>query len=357
MKQPRPFPTVSFWQLNAAGWTAFLVAMALSRIGRFPISYMIATKGQFAITGFLLTGLILRPLYRRGLAEDASLARVIVVTVTLSYITATLWTILDGLIDRPIWRALLPARLGPVTFWSLVGGNLYNTYTILAWSLLYIGIKRQQALIAERERAVRAETLAQKAQLDALRWQLNPHFLFNALNAISTLVIDGRSHEAAAMIARLGDLLRSTLELPAEVEIPLASEIELMRRYLDLEQVRLGERLSIDVSVDDDAWKARVPSLLLQPLVENAVRHAIAPRTRGGRINVSAQRVDGRLALSVEDDGPSMREDELTANIPGIGLSNTRERLRHLYGEAQLVALDRGALGGLRVRLELPYHE
>ena len=371
-----------------------MIAMSLSRVGRFPFDYMIATKTMLAIVGLLITGLFLRPLYRRTLGEDAPLSRVIIITVFASYVAATIWTMLDGILDVPIARAFLnpDARLNG--FWGLFGGNLYNAYTMLAWSLLYVGIKRHQALIAERERALRAEALAHRARLDALRWQLNPHFLFNALNAISTLVIDERSSEAAAMIARLGDLLRSTLEVPGEAEIPLASEMELVRRYLDIEQVRLGDRLRLDVSIDDAAWKARVPSLLLQPIVENAVRHAVAPRTKGGRIQVSAQRVGDRLHLAVEDDGPGMSERELreervlrpadaghqddsgsadagrrhdsrtngarrtdNAGGNGIGLSNTRERLRYLYGERQQFTLDRGALGGLRVRFDLPYHE
>ncbi|HEY9229360.1 MAG TPA: histidine kinase, partial [Gemmatimonadaceae bacterium] len=232
----------------------------------------------------------------------------------------------------------------------------YNAFTLLAWSLLYVGIKHQQALHAERERSLRAEALAHKARLEALRWQLNPHFLFNALNAISTLVIDGRSKEAAAMIARLGDLLRSTLEVPSEAEIPLASELELVQRYLDIEQVRLGDRLALDVSVASDAWTARVPSLLLQPIVENAVRHAIAPRAKGGRIAVSARRAGERLHLVVEDDGPGLNSNA-SSNGGGIGLTNTRERLRYLYGDAQQFRLDRGDLGGLRVRFDLPFHE
>lgn len=336
-----------------------MIAMALSRVGRFPFDYMIATKSMLATVGLVITGFLLRPLYRRTLGEDAPLRTVIVITVVASYVAATIWTMLDGILDVPIARTFLNPNARLNGFWGLFGGNLYNAYTMLAWSLLYVGIKRHQALMAERERTLRAEALAHRARLEALRWQLNPHFLFNALNAISTLVIDGRSTEAAAMIARLGDLLRSTLEVPSEAEIPLASEMELVRRYLDIEQVRLGERLKLDVAIDDGAWKARVPSLLLQPIVENAVRHAVAPRTKGGRINVSAKRVGDRLHLSVEDDGPGMATNGNGAapGSGGIGLSNTRERLRYLYGERQRFTLDRGELGGLRVRFDLPYHE
>jgi len=336
-----------------------MIAMSLSRVGRFPLPYMVATKGMLASVGLLLTGFMLRPLYRRVLGNEPPVSRVIVVTVVASYAAATLWTIADQVLDVPISRALLTPRAQYPHGWAIFGGNLYNAFTMLAWSLLYVGIKHQQALQAERERSLRAEALAHKARLESLRWQLNPHFLFNALNAISTLVIDGRSREAAAMIARLGDLLRSTLEVPSEATIPLASELELVQRYLDIEQVRLGDRLSLDISVDADVWKARVPSLLLQPIVENAVRHAVAPRARGGRITVTARRAGDRLHLAVEDDGPGLSANGNAASNDGggIGLANTRERLRHLYGDAQRFTLDRGELGGLRVRFDLPFHE
>ena len=347
-------PTLSFWRLNIAGWAAYTAAMSLSRIGRFPLGYMIATKTMLGTVGLLLTGFLLRPLYRRTLGDDPSWRRVIFVTVVASYAVATLWTLADSVFDVPIARALLNPRVRMGSGWALFGGNLYNAFTMLAWSLLYVGIKHQQALQAERERSLRAEALAHKARLEALRWQLNPHFLFNSLNAISTLVIDGRSKEAAAMIARLGDLLRSTLELPSETEIPLSSEMELVQRYLDIEHVRLGDRLKFEVAIDSEAWAARVPSMLLQPVVENAVQHAIAPRARGGRISVSARRSDDRLLLVVEDDGPGLTSE---SEGGGIGLANTRERLQYLYGNAQRVTLDRSELGGLRVRFDLPFHE
>jgi two-component system sensor histidine kinase AlgZ len=229
---------------------------------------------------------------------------------------------------------------------------------MLAWSLLYVAIKHQRALHTERERALRAEAMATQARLDALRWQLNPHFLFNALNAISTLVVDNRSSEATAMIARLGDLLRSTLELPSGAAISLAAEMELVRRYLDIEQVRLGDRLALDVCIDERAWSALVPPMLMQPIVENAIRHAVAPRVRGGRVSISAQRAGDRLLLTVEDDGPglSAAKGDLP-NTGGIGLTNTRDRLGHLYGGEHRFSLDRGELGGLRVSFDLPFRE
>ncbi len=348
----------SFWRLNVAGWLAYDVAMSLSRIGRFPFVYMICTKTALAAMGLLITGFILRPLYRWLLTDDPRLMLVIVVTTVASYAAALVWTAGDGIADLHIVRVFLNPDARITSFWQLFGGTLYNAFTLVAWSVFYVGAKHQQALHAQRERTLRAEALAHQARLESLRWQLNPHFLFNALNAISTLVIDGRSTEAAAMIARLGDLLRSSLELPSETEIPLAAELELVQRYLDIEQVRLGDRLALEMRIDENARGANVPPLILQPIVENAIKHAIAPRARGGRVVVTARRADDRLQLAVEDDGPGFPEAP-NGNGPhaGIGLTNTRERLRYLYGDAQRFTLDRGELGGWRVVFDLPFHQ
>lgn len=353
---PPPATTrpVTFWRLQLLGWAAFWVVMAGSRVGRFPPSYMVASKGAMAVIGLAYTALLLRPLYRRLLRGDPPLGRTIVVTAVASYLVAVLWTATHSLTDIYIERALLSPNAHISNFWQVFGGTLYDAFAIFAWSVLYVGIKHQQALHAERERSLRAEALVHAGRLDALRVQLNPHFLFNALNAISTLVVDGRSSEAATMIARLADLLRSTLERPLNDEVPLSAELDLVRRYLDIERVRLGSRLHVEIVVDASAVNARVPSLLLQPLVENAVRHAIAPREEGGRLVVTAKRADDRLRLCVEDDGPGLATPP---NGTGIGLANTRERLVHRYGADHQFALERSAMRGLRVRIELPFHE
>lgn len=346
--------SVTFWRLQLLGWAAFWLAMAGSRVGRIPLSYMVASKGAMAAIGLAYTALLLRPLYRRLLRDDPPLGRTIVVSAVASYLVSGLWTGTHSLTDVHIERALLATDAHIANFWQVFGGTLYDAFAIFAWSVLYVGIKHQQALHAERERSLRAEALVHAARLDALRVQLNPHFLFNALNAISTLVVDGRSTEAATMIARLADLLRSTLERPVNDEVTLSEELELVRRYLDIEQVRLGERLQVDLAIDASAMTGRVPSLLLQPIVENAVRHAIAPRELGGQIVVTAKHTDGRLCLSVDDDGPGLAAPP---NGTGIGLANTRERLIHRYGADHQFVLEASPLRGLRVRIDLPYHE
>jgi signal transduction histidine kinase len=340
----------SFWPLQLAGWIAFGAAMASSRIGRFPWAYMIASKSVMTILGIALTAWMLRPLYRRTLRADLGLAALIAIMAVASYVVATVFTATHSLIDIHLVRAMVDSRARITNVWQIIGGTLYHTFAFLAWSVLYVGIKHQQALYRERARAARAESLANAARLEALRFQLNPHFLFNALNAVSTLIAEGRQADASRMLARIGDLLRTTLARDGAADVPLAEELDLVQRYLDIEQVRLGDRLTLRVDVDPDAWHARVPSLLLQPLVENAVRHAIAPRERGGEIVISARRNNGHLAVVVEDDGPGM-----TGEARGIGLANTHERLRHRYPDAHRFTLTTGRRGGLRIDIELPF--
>ena len=350
----RPFVTPSFWLLQTAGWLAFAIAMAGSRVGRFPLGYMVASKFVMAALGFALTALLLRPFYRRLLRRDPPLTRLIPIVVVASYVVAVLWTASHGLLDIFIVRALVQPDARLTSFWQVFGGTLYDSFAVLAWSVLYVGITHYHAMHAERERALRAETLEKAARLEALRWQLNPHFLFNALNGISTLVAEGRNDQASRMIARLGDLLRATLERPDGGEVSLAEEMELVRRYLDVESARLGDRLSVSFDIDADAWTARVPPLLLQPLVENAIRYAIAPREQGGRVTVSAARHNGSLRLAVEDDGPGVGGEPVEREGNGIGLANTRARLAQLYGDAHRFELIPGKRGGLRVEIDLP---
>lgn len=326
--------------------------MAFSRLGRFPLPYMIVSKALLALLGLVYTSWLLRPFYRRVLPPNSASTRIVLATSMASYAVAILWTSSDAVLDLLPQRAMLDAGASIRGFWFLFGGTLYNAFILLAWSLLYVAVRHLRALQQERERALRAEAAAHRARLDALRWQLNPHFLFNALNGISTLVVEGHSAQAAMMISRLGALLRSTLEQSGD-EVTLAAELELVRQYLDIEQTRFGERLAIDITVDAEAWNSRVPVMLLQPIVENAVKHAIATRERGGRIVVGATRDGGTLELFVDDDGPGIAQ----SNGDGVGLANVRQRLEHLYGSDQRLDLLPNAMGGVRARIRLPYRE
>jgi signal transduction histidine kinase len=209
-----------------------------------------------------------------------------------------------------------------------------------------------------RERDAQATELAGRlaqAQLHALRMQLNPHFLFNTLNAVSSLML--RDVPAAnRMISRLGELLRLTLEKSDHQEVSLEQEIEFLRRYLEIEQIRFGERLQLRMEVDPSTLSAAVPNLILQPLVENAVRHAIEPQEAGGQIHVRSACDNGRLLLQISDNGPGLIPQSSVEGRERIGLNNTRERLRKLYGENQQFDLNGNAMGGITASLSIPFH-
>ncbi|MBI4659543.1 MAG: histidine kinase [Verrucomicrobia bacterium] len=200
--------------------------------------------------------------------------------------------------------------------------------------------------------ALELEKRLTQAKLQALQMQLNPHFLFNTLHTISALV--HKDAEAAdRMISRLSLLLRYTLESTAAHEVPLKQELAFLDRYLEIEQTRFGNRLTVLREIAPEALEAQVPNLLLQPLVENAIRHGIEPQTKLGRIELRAQRMNEHLQIEVRDNGAGLPGGELTAE--GIGLSNTRERLRQLYGEDQNIDLSNSAGGGLRVAVTIPF--
>ncbi|HET7551049.1 MAG TPA: histidine kinase [Gemmatimonadaceae bacterium] len=209
-----------------------------------------------------------------------------------------------------------------------------------------------------RSRELRASHLgAQLAQtkLQLLRTQLQPHFLFNTLNAVSALMHEDLE-AADAMLAALGDLLRAALRGDGAEEVSLRQEVELTRCYLDIMKLRFGGELSASIEIAPDSLDALVPNMLLQPLVENAVLHGIAQRSRGGSVEVRAQHTDGSLVITVLDDGPGLPDGWEERSSAGVGLSNTRSRLRRLYGKRQRIDIGNRAEGGLCLTLTIPFH-
>jgi len=223
-----------------------------------------------------------------------------------------------------------------------------------AWAY-YRKYQEREAIAAEL-----AGRLAQ-AQLHALRMQLNPHFLFNTLHAISSLMLRDIA-KANRMLTRLGELLRLSLETTDQQEILLKEELEFLLRYLEIEEIRFGDRLAVRMEVEPSTLEAVVPNLILQPLVENAVRYAIESNPEGGQIGLSATRSNGDLILQVSDNGNGTKSGILTqangASVEkreGIGLSNTRQRLRQLYGDKQTLELTPRDSGGLLVSIAIPF--
>lgn len=191
------------------------------------------------------------------------------------------------------------------------------------------------------------------AELDTLRQQIEPHFLFNTLNAISGLVRARRDQDAVAMIADLSDFLRHTLERSSRHHVPLIEELEFAEQYLNIQKIRFADRLQLDIDVPLELYQAQVPALILQPIVENAVKHGIARRAQGGAIRIAASLQRDRLNLIVSNDGPSLLSAELS--VSGIGNANVRTRLRSLYGEAFDFTMRNGAAGGVEVAVSIPY--
>jgi len=253
----------------------------------------------------------------------------------------------------------------PVTFGSSLHGLLANRthYNLAVYAVIVCAWHAWDYYRKFREREAQAAQLAGRlaqAQLQALRMQLNPHFLFNTLNAVSSLMLKDVP-AANKMISRLGELLRLTLE-NTQQEVPLQQELDFLRRYLDIERIRFGDRLQLKMDIDPATLSAAVPNLILQPLVENAVHHAIEPLEAGGKIELRAIRDNGCLVLQVSDNGPGLRphaapEDEAPMDTrERIGLKNTRERLRKLYGDSQRFDLVSNAMGGVTASLSIPFH-
>ncbi len=254
--------------------------------------------------------------------------------------------VMDGWLPQPV-----PSWTGSVADWGVrfQFGLLAYSF-ILSWGYVH------QYFAALREREVtltKLETELAQAQLRALKAQLQPHFLFNTLHAI-TVLIRHDTEAAGRMVMQLSDLLRMTLLDSERQEVTLEHELRFLRLYLEIEQTRFRDRLEVRWDIAPGLESAAVPTLLLQPLVENAVRHGVAPRASEGRVIIAARRDDGRLALCVADNGPGCRDGDVTAG-PGIGLPSTRARLDALYGAAHRFHLAANPGGGTSVTVEIPY--
>ena len=227
-----------------------------------------------------------------------------------------------------------------MTYWAVVG---------LSHALDFHRESQERELTTAQLRTRLAE-----AQLQALQRQLHPHFLFNTLNTISALM--HRDTEAAdAMLERLSDLLRLTLDRVGTQQVSLKDELDFLRKYLEIERTRFGDRLQVQIDVEPDTLDAAVPSLLLQPLVENAIRHGIGPKIGGGRVDVSARHEGGELCLEVRDNGVGVPHDQMQAFHTGVGLTNTRSRLEHLYGDRHRFECRTPPGGGLAVTVVIPF--
>jgi two-component system, LytTR family, sensor kinase len=246
----------------------------------------------------------------------------------------------------PLWE-----RLFNISCRQSFPFNLFVYLGLLGCLYALVLYKKYQ----DRElRAARLEAQLSNAQLQMINLQLNPHFLFNSLNGISTL-IHKDPKTADRMISRLSELLRSTLSQKGKVYVSLAQELDSIQRYLELEKMRFGDRLSFEMEIDSAAKDAKIPCMLLQPLIENAVKHGIAKVSRPGLIRVQSWVDDNTLTICIDDNGPGFDEDETAKSNRGIGQSNCQERLRLLYANQFQFAISTSPLAGARITISIPY--
>ena len=313
----------------------------------------------------LLSPLVLR-LGKRFRIDQRSLLRSIPVYISVGVGVALLHSTLLIIIHFPDTvglRSFLTYRYFVLMSDFLIGIVICALILASGHALAYYKQARKGELLAAQ-----LQTQLAQAQLQALKMQLHPHFLFNALHSISANLRDTES--ARSMIARLGDFLRLTLQNAGTQEVSLKQELEFLHCYLDIEQARFRERLTVQVECEPETWDARVPNLILQPNVENAIKHGIAPRREAGRIDVRARRLNGHLQVQIQDNGRGLQNPRGKQNsqngealnmaasetfTPGVGLATTRARLERLYPAAHRLEFHNAPEGGLVVTLEVPF--
>ena len=345
ISQLRSSRNTLFWTLHAAGWLAYGLTVYFGFLFYKQPAGIAPVIAIAAAGGFVLS-LPMRYIYHRiwGRGERW----VIPVVLATSYVTA--------LALRIVINIACQHFIDPKPFSSpfdLFEGALISTYLLLCWSGLYFGIKYYESKQQQQEAVFKAVNLAQEAQLKMLRYQLNPHFLFNTLNAISTLILDNQNRTANRAVMRLSEFLRYTLDQDPMKRVTLRQEIEALDLYLGTERLRFGERLRLEYAIEGVALDALVPSLLLQPLLENALKYAVSPREQGGLVRIEGRARGTMLEISVVDDGPGISDDARPGERRGVGLRNTRERLAVLYGENYRFAV-LNSHPGVRVEMALP---
>jgi signal transduction histidine kinase len=343
---------VFFWALQAIGWGAYFTAQFVSALF-YPEKFGPARHTGYlyvlivaAASGFAISS-VLRYIYRR--VRDRSPGVVAATVIAIVYVAALVWRLfINGA------YVVFMSQEELLDGWARIfAGGLISMYLLMCWSAMYFGIYYYESVQREREATLKATALAQQAQIKMLRYQLNPHFLFNTLNAISTLILDRDTDTANQTVTRLSAFLRHTLDQDPMKRVTLKQELEALDLYLGIETLRFGSRLKLVYAIEPGAMQALVPSLLLQPLIENALKYAIAPSEAGGTVEIGAHTVGEFLRMHVADSGPGIRDPAAPGTGRGVGLRNTRERLAVLYGErARMERLNTHP--GLRVEIQIP---
>lgn len=347
--QAKPFfqdKNRAFWQLQFFGWAGAFVLRGISGLANGqPISFLIPVLIS-TITGFSLT-LLMAVIFRTLLKQRPF------VTWTVSILVVVVAAAIGAFIDA--WVFSTQNRNSVVGVQLLLGAYYLTVTLMFAWAALYYAINFYLTVEEQADQLQRLENQASSAQLAMLRYQLNPHFLFNTLNSISTLVLLKQTDRANAMLSRLSSFLRYTLVNEPTAMVPLHQEIETLKLYLEIEKMRFEDRLRPLFEIDPQVAEAHLPSLLLQPLVENAIKYAVTPKEDGAEISISAQPAGENVRIIVADTGPGLNAAPPRPNMStGVGLVNIRDRLSQAFGERHSFDTRSTPGGGFVVTIELP---
>jgi two-component system LytT family sensor kinase len=319
---------------------------------------MMARRDVAALFGCLLTFLVylaMRPVAARSLNVKAALAALLCLPASMLFSAFNYYIFY---VYSPLDAVLHDTSMANMTPWeklwkSVAEGTLSWYFIFAAWAAFYVAMSyAKQLRVADRQSAMLARE-AQEAQLRALRYQINPHFLFNTLNSLSSLILSNRTDTAERMLMNLSTFFRATLSADPTADVSLEEEIKLQRLYLDIEQIRFPDRLSVEVDVPEALLGARVPILILQPIVENAVKYGVAKSRKPVTVRISAYEEAGRLHIKVKDDGEALAADEDNGST-GVGLRNVCDRLETRYGARSGCIAGPDPDGGYTVHLYMP---
>ncbi|MCB2065110.1 MAG: histidine kinase [Erythrobacter sp.] len=354
---PTPFfadKNRAFWRLQWLGWGgAFILRAATSIANERPFDFLVVVSIS-AIAGFSIST-VLSVIYSNLINRNP------LVTWTATAFSLAVAVIVSAFINA--WALDVYQGGSDASFAQLMFGVFYIDLTLLgAWSALYYAINFFLQVEHQADQLERLEAQATSAQLAMLRYQLNPHFLFNTLNSISTLVLMKQTAPANAMLTKLSSFLRHTLVSQPGGKVTMAQEVETLQLYLEIERMRFEERLQTDFQVDPLAARALIPSFLLQPLVENSIKYGVSAQEEGARISLTAQVIGSRLRVIVSDSGPGLQGTQRNAETlvrkpssTGVGLANIKERLAQAYGEEHRFEIQSPQGGGFTVIIELPF--
>ncbi len=340
-----------FWLVYAAAWLPLAAIYALLIASRGMTVYDAIGGSVSSVVPAALLGAIVVRLTERIAASDVGRARFLALHGALAVAYAAAWC--GAIIASMYWgapRAIVDDFVRNAAGWQFVSGLML--YILIAG--ITTALRSARRLREEQAAAVRSEALRAHAELQALRAQLNPHFLFNTLHTLIALVRRDPV-KAEAALERFGDLLRYVLDVNRDVldEVALADELAFVRSYLSLEQLRLSERLQVVEEIDPDALDCLMPSFTLQPLVENAIRHGLAPQARGGTLRIAARLTGDHLIMEVADDGVGAT-DAMVSGAEGLGLRAVRQRIEARYGDAGDFTVTTTPGAGFTVRITMP---